>query len=172
MLKRVISTEKGLQGQLTCFIWYHLSSQVYGCVWIRGEVDSVESDSRRQGNQHFVVARALTDSKHGIRGGEKGLKWKSELCCFVWFFKGNIGKRMKNIEKRVLFGVEHFFFKRWWLQSLSLQRLALWIWTLWHGEPGTKRQTRLHRGPDSRIKGNTDALYICILYILYIYDTF
>ena len=61
-----------------------VESSVWMCsVWIRGEVDSVESDSRRQGNQHFVVARALTDSKHGIRGGEKGLKWKSELCFFV-----------------------------------------------------------------------------------------
>lgn len=113
MLKRVISTEKGLQGQLICFIWYHLSSQVYGCV-VYGYVVKLTVLKVTVGAKVTSILslhERLPIQNMEFEAERKGWNGNRSSVFLFDFFKGNIGKRMKNIEKRDFFGVEHFFQK-------------------------------------------------------------
>lgn len=111
MLKHVISTENGFKVS-----WYVSSDiicqvkcmDVYGYVvkltvlkvTVGAKVTSILSLHERLPiqNMEFEAER-------------KGWNGNRSSVFLFDFFKGNIGKRMKNIEKRVFFGVEHFFQK-------------------------------------------------------------
>ena len=164
MLKHVISTENGFKVS-----WYVSSDiicqvkcmDVYGYVvkltvlkvTVGAKVTSILSLHERLPiqNMEFEAER-------------KGWNGNRSSVFLFDFFKGNIGKRMKNIEKRVFFGVEHFFQK---VMAAEPVPPEIGIVDLNTVARGARHETPNTTPP--RTRQSDQRKHRCIIYVYYIY---